>query len=1237
MKKMTLKNQIITGAIAISVFIILVSTIAVAYIINQQNITASHDFLTHSFRIIRDDISVRQTNLLSATRQLATADMMGATLKYIHEYAKPEIASGQDFNPYQTSYRKIAYNTYQIGKVAHLWEITIYDRDGDLTSFATFAEEGAFVGYGTGFPNPIFYGTFVKLGTDIAAESWQQLTDPQKRVSTLTEEVYPSERIQFEQIGQFICLVSYVPVIGEMLNKESKQLEPVQMGIVKAVQRLDSAFVERLSNLTDTTLNIFTPEGLSVGAFPDYQTLAPNSLRERFAPQALTIDTLILNDVTLGDESYFQGVLPLYDKDAYIGAMAVLYSKKIARSNTLQMIKTLSLIALGCVILIVPIAVAFSNSISRPIKQIIQDVKEGIINGNFSKEIHIQHAGEIGELAQAFQTMKTTIENVLAEVDGLIYAVQEGTLATRGNADKFAGDWRDLVVGMNNVLDAFAAPIFMTSNALARIAIGDIPGEITDQFKGEFDTIKQNLNQVIDSMNDTTHIAEEIASGNLTIEVKTRSDQDRLMKALKRMIECLNAILQDTNDLSREVQNGQLDVRGNAETFEGGWRELVLGVNSLIDAFVAPITVTAELLDRLSKGEIPQELTEEYRGDFNTIKRNLNLLIKATDDTTSIAEAIAGGNLNIDVKERSDQDRLMKALNSMVLRLNEILKEINWLTHSVQEGQLEIRGNAERFSGGWRELVAGVNNVIDEFVTPINVTSNLLERISKGELPEKITEEYKGDFNTIKRSLNLLIEATDDITRIAEEIAAGNLTIDARERSEHDLLMQALNAMIRQLSRFSQEMDRLVTSVQEGKLSSRGNTETFSGGWSELVVGVNHLIDAFVAPISMTARYIERIAQGDVPEKITDTYNGDFNEIKENLNMLVGAINDITLLAENMAAGDLTVEITERSQQDTLMRAMNKMLNKVNMVVLQVKGAAETVASGSQELRTNSEELSQGTIQQAAAMEEASASMEEMSANIKQNADNALQTEKIALQSARYAEESSNVVAETVTAMQQIAQKISIIQEIADQTRMLSLNATIEAARAQEHGKAFSVVASEVRKLSDITKSAAEEINNLASSSVAVAENAGKMLAKLVPNIHKTAELIQEISAASNEQSMGSDQINHAVQQLDQITQQNTFASEQMSSMAEILASQAEQLRQTMLFFTIAGSVQETMPSDETFRPSVHNIADDVKPGTHKHLATVMKQPAEASPFYADDYPDESGDHDERDGEFEHY
>lgn len=275
--------------------------------------------------------------------------------------------------------------------------------------------------------------------------------------------------------------------------------------------------------------------------------------------------------------------------------------------------------------------------------------------------------------------------------------------------------------------------------------------------------------------------------------------------------------------------------------------------------------------------------------------------------------------------------------------------------------------------------------------------------------------------------------------------------------------------------------------------------------------------------------------------------------------------------SNQLAEGNLCVSIASDSKDETgqLISAMATMVTKLKEVVADVKSATDNVAAGSQELSSSAEEMSQGASEQAAAAEEASSSMEQMSSNISQNSDNASQTEKIAIKCASDAKEGGKAVANTVQAMKEIAGKIGIIEEIARQTNLLALNAAIEAARAGEHGKGFAVVASEVRKLAERSQKAAAEISDLSSTSVDVAEKAGELLTKMVPDIQRTAELVQEISAASREQNTGADQINKAIQQLDQVIQQNASASEEMASTAEELASQADLLQGSIAFFRL--------------------------------------------------------------------
>ncbi|MBF0524312.1 MAG: MCP four helix bundle domain-containing protein [Deltaproteobacteria bacterium] len=459
-----------------------------------------------------------------------------------------------------------------------------------------------------------------------------------------------------------------------------------------------------------------------------------------------------------------------------------------------------------------------------------------------------------------------------------------------------------------------------------------------------------------------------------------------------------------------------------------------------------------------------------------------------------------------------------------------LLNEFAKLKEATAAGRLGERGDPEKINFEFRGIINGANEILDAVIEPLKMAALHVDRISKGDIPPRITDEYNGDFNEIKNNLNQCIEAVNGLT------------------SEIGILTQAAG---------------------DGQLATRGDPSKFGGDFAKIVKGINNTLDAVIGPLNMAATYVDRISKGDIPAKITDQYQGDFNTIKNNINLLIDALNEVTRLAQEIAAGNLMVEVERRSKNDELMIALEKMIAGLTEIAVNVQTAADQVASGSQEISTSTTGISQGTAESAASVEEVSASMEQMSSTISQNADNARETAAIAKQAAIDALAGGKSVAETVIAMKSIAEKISIIEEIARQTNMLALNAAIEAARAGEHGKGFAVVAAEVRKLAERSQNAAKEISTLSNSSLEVADQAGRLIENIVPSIQKTADLVQEINASSNEQAGGIQQVTKAVQQLDQVIQQNAGATEEMASASEELSGQAEQLRDVVSFFKL--------------------------------------------------------------------
>jgi methyl-accepting chemotaxis protein len=330
------------------------------------------------------------------------------------------------------------------------------------------------------------------------------------------------------------------------------------------------------------------------------------------------------------------------------------------------------------------------------------------------------------------------------------------------------------------------------------------------------------------------------------------------------------------------------------------------------------------------------------------------------------------------------------------------------------------------------------------------------------------------------------------------------------------------------------------------------------------------------------------------------------------LNQLGGEPSYVASVMHSLGNGDFSVTVaTKEGDKASMLYAVRTMVEKLATIIADVNSAADALAGAAEQVSTTSHSLSQAASEQSSGVEQTSASVEQMTASIAQNTENAKVTDSMATKASTDATEGGEAVKATVTAMKQIAQKISIIDDIAYQTNLLALNAAIEAARAGDHGKGFAVVAAEVRKLAERSQVAAQEIGTVASSSVELAERAGTLLGAMVPSIKKTSDLVQEISAASQEQSQGVGQINAAVAQLSQTTKQNASSAEELAATAEEMTTQAEQLQKTMSFFKNASSDDSSEPpvQETVRRPPAQSSGKSSRP--------VAKTPRKLQPAMA--------------------
>jgi methyl-accepting chemotaxis protein len=473
-----------------------------------------------------------------------------------------------------------------------------------------------------------------------------------------------------------------------------------------------------------------------------------------------------------------------------------------------------------------------------------------ISKGDIPPVITDTYNGDFNEIKNNLNTCIDVMNRLLRETDVLNLAVREGKLNTRGNAASFVGEWSALVNGMNDMMDAVNNPIEELMAVLSRMAVNDYSQTMASEYTGVWNDLKTGANDVRTCLLRVVEVVSDISNGKVSDlddlkKVGQKSENDRLLPALIKMMETIQSLVADADMLTRSVVEGKLDTRADATKHEGDFRMVIAGMNGLIEAMNNPIKELMAVLSRMALNDYTQKMVGEYAGAWNDLKTSTNAVHIQFVRIREIVDNISHGTLvDLDglkkVGQRSEKDELIPAFVRMMETTQSLVADVNMLAGKAMKGDLGARADASGHEGEYRKIIEGVNKMIDALIEPINEAAGCLKEMAEGNLDVRVTGRYQGDHAIIKDALNTTLEALNEIikkeaVRCLQEMAKGNLNVavTGEYKGDYAIIKNALNITINDLNEILGQIDLSMEQVNTGAWQISDSSQALSQGAAE--------------------------------------------------------------------------------------------------------------------------------------------------------------------------------------------------------------------------------------------------------------------------------------------------------------------------------------------------------------------------------------------------------------------